>query len=164
MQDLFWDTLKTKIGELWFCVDNRDRVHIISFGKQERDVNKIRYLSANGRCDFLKKQLDEYFYKQRTRFDLKYMLNGTRFQKQVWLALLTIPYGQLISYSDLAKKIDNPYSYRAVGSAVGANPVAIAVPCHRVILGSGRIGGYSSGVDKKKFLLNLEGSLSNVKC
>ncbi|MBN1798330.1 MAG: methylated-DNA--[protein]-cysteine S-methyltransferase [Spirochaetales bacterium] len=156
--------MKTKIGDLWLCVDNRERVHAIGFGRRERFADRIRYLPAHGCCDFLKKQLNEYFSKQRTHFDLKYIFDGTRFQKQVWLALQTIPYGQLISYSDLAKKINNPYSYRAVGSAVGANPVAIAVPCHRVIMNSGRIGGYSGGVDKKKFLLNLEGSLSNVKC
>jgi len=152
--------MHTDIGELWLCTNTYGHVSNISFGKREGFFYRFRYLPANGHCDSIKKQLKEYFNKQRTHFDVECVFNATRFQKQVWQALLTIPYGKLISYAELAEIIGNPYSYRAVGNAAGANPIAIIVPCHRVIRGSGAIGGYAGGVEKKRFLLHLEGSLT----
>ena len=103
-----------------------------------------------------KKQLLEYFAKERTKFDLPIYLEGTDFQKQTWQALLTIPYGETRSYSDQAILIGNPKAVRAVGRTNGLNPIGIVVPCHRVIGKSGKLTGYAGGLDVKKFLLDLE--------
>ena len=101
-------------------------------------------------------QLDEYFAGQRKVFELPLSLEGTPFQQKVWEALQQIPYGETISYAQLAQRIDNPKACRAVGSANGKNPVAIIIPCHRVINAGGKLGGYSYGLDIKKRLLDLE--------
>jgi methylated-DNA-[protein]-cysteine S-methyltransferase len=101
-------------------------------------------------------QLDEYFAGKRQNFDLPFDIEGTAFQKQVWKALSNIPFGKTVSYSDIAKKINNPKAVRAVGSANGKNPLCIIIPCHRVIAADGSLGGYSSGIDIKKKLLKLE--------
>lgn len=102
-------------------------------------------------------QLDEYFKGKRQTFDLALDLKGTDFQKSVWKALLNIPYGTVKSYSEIAREIGLPNAARAVGSANGANPVPIVVPCHRVIAKNGTLGGYSGGLDIKRKLLNIEG-------
>ena len=102
------------------------------------------------------KQLKEYFDGKRRNFSLPLDLVGTEFQKRVWNTLLTIPYGETISYKEEAKKMGNEKALRAVAQANGANPIPIIIPCHRVINADGSIGGYSSGVDKKLFLLSIE--------
>jgi methylated-DNA-[protein]-cysteine S-methyltransferase len=102
------------------------------------------------------RQLGEYFRGERRDFQLPLDLKGTRFQQEVWHALLRIPYAQTRSYADLAREIGSPNSARAVGSANGANPVAIIVPCHRVVASGGGLGGYSAGLDVKRRLLALE--------
>jgi len=103
-----------------------------------------------------KKQLDEYFAGKRTKFDVALDLRGTEFQVRAWLALCRIPFGKTISYGQQAKNIQNPKAYRAVGSANGKNPIAIIVPCHRVLAGDGTLGGYSLGLKIKEQLLELE--------
>lgn len=106
------------------------------------------------------KQLDEYFNRERKKFDIPVDITGTDFELKVWKELSKIPYGKVISYKEIAKKVGG-YSYvRAVGRANGQNPVPIIIPCHRVIESNGRIGGYSGGVEIKEKLLELEGSLS----
>jgi len=101
-------------------------------------------------------QLDEYFAGKRKKFDLPLSPKGTVFQQTVWKQLQEIPYGKTISYSQLAKSINNPKACRAVGSANGKNPVIIIIPCHRVIASNGGLGGYACGLDIKKQLLELE--------
>jgi len=103
------------------------------------------------------RQLTLYFHSRLKRFDVPLDLNGTPFQREVWSALLEIPYGQVISYADLAKRTGSPKAFRAVGSANGRNPVPIIVPCHRVINAGGGLGGYSCGLAYKQRLLELEG-------
>jgi methylated-DNA-[protein]-cysteine S-methyltransferase len=103
------------------------------------------------------KQLEEYFAGERTQFDLPLELEGTPFQKDVWLALGEIPYGKTISYAELASMVGRPTAFRAVGQANGANPIPIVLPCHRVLASGGRIGGYGGGLDMKRQLLALEG-------
>lgn len=83
-------------------------------------------------------------------------MDGTEFQRRVWSELLNIPFGQTISYGELARRVGNPAAARAVGLANGRNPISIVVPCHRVIGSSGRLVGYGGGLDRKKFLLDLE--------
>jgi methylated-DNA-[protein]-cysteine S-methyltransferase len=101
-------------------------------------------------------QLDEYFNKKRTIFDLPLDLEGTDFQKRVWTELLNIPFGKTCSYMDIAKAIGDPKTIRAVGMANGRNKIAIVVPCHRVIGSDGSLTGYAGGMSRKKWLLDLE--------
>ncbi len=101
-------------------------------------------------------QLAEYFGGRRTAFDLPLAPAGTEFQRKVWAGLLAIPYGQTISYGELARRIGRPAASRAVGLANGKNPIAIVVPCHRVIGSDGSLTGYGGGLDRKRFLLALE--------
>jgi len=104
-------------------------------------------------------ELDEYFYRGRKFFTVDLDLRGTDFQKLVWSELITIPYGSTISYEALAIRIGNIKSIRAVGLANGQNPIAIIVPCHRVIGKSGDLIGYGGGLDNKEWLLYHEGAL-----
>ncbi len=101
-------------------------------------------------------QLEEYFAGRRKEFNLPLDLQGTEFQKRVWAELLNIPFGKTISYKDLAVRLGDVKSIRAVGTANGANPVSIIVPCHRVIGSDGRLVGYGGGMWRKKWLLDHE--------
>lgn len=103
-------------------------------------------------------QLNAYFAGDITAFDLPIELNGTDFQRRVWAALCDIPYGETISYGELARWVGNPKASRAVGLANGRNPVAIVVPCHRVIGADGSLTGYGGGLDRKVWLLEHEAS------
>ena len=105
-------------------------------------------------------ELDEYFFRGRKFFGVELQLAGTSFQNKVWNELLTIPYGKTISYLDLAIRLGDINSIRAVGLANGQNPIAILVPCHRVIGKSGDLIGYGGGLDKKLWLLQHEGAFS----
>jgi methylated-DNA-[protein]-cysteine S-methyltransferase len=105
-------------------------------------------------------QLQAYFAGERTDFDLELGLVGSDFQRRVWQALLTIPYGETRSYGQIAAQIGAPGAARAVGLANGHNPIAIIVPCHRVIGASGSLTGYGGGLDRKRSLLEME---RNVK-
>ena len=104
------------------------------------------------------RQLREYFAGKREAFDLELDFAGTAFQRAVWKALLTIPFGQTRSYAEIAKQIGRPSACRAVGAANGANPVAIIAPCHRVIGSTGALTGFGGGLDVKAQLLRLEGA------
>lgn len=101
-------------------------------------------------------QLREYFCGKRRIFNLPIEFKGTEFQKKVWRELCKIPYGKTVSYQEIAQKIGKKKAVRAVGTAIGKNPIAIIVPCHRVISANGKIGGYAYGIDKKQKLLDLE--------
>ena len=103
------------------------------------------------------RQLDDYFARRRRIFDLPLAFNGTDFQKQVWQALLTIPYGETRTYGQLATQLGKPSASRAVGAANGKNPISIIAPCHRVIGGNGKLTGFAGGLEAKAFLLGLEG-------
>lgn len=106
-------------------------------------------------------QLGDYFAGRRRHFDLPLDLNcGTVFQQSVWRALLEIPQGEVISYGEVSRRIGKPAAVRAVGGAVGRNPVSIVVPCHRVMGASGALTGYGGGLDRKTALLTLEGALA----
>lgn len=102
------------------------------------------------------RQLDAYFAGELCEFDVRLDLRGTEFQRRVWEALLTIPYGETRSYGQIALQIGAPGAARAVGLANGHNPVAIIVPCHRVIGAAGKLTGYGGGLDRKQSLLTLE--------
>lgn len=103
-----------------------------------------------------KKQIDSYFHKKITKFDLPIKFYGTEFQQKVWNALSSIPYGQTKTYKQIAAQIGNPKAFRAVGGANNKNPLPIIVPCHRVVGANGKLVGYAGGIHIKNFLLNLE--------
>ncbi|MCC7449593.1 MAG: methylated-DNA--[protein]-cysteine S-methyltransferase [Anaerolineae bacterium] len=109
------------------------------------------------RCDSVVEQLTEYFAGQRRAFDMPLHMIGTAFQQTVWTALLTIPYGTIINYRQLAERIGNPAAIRAVGRANATNPIPIVVPCHRVIGADGSLTGFGGGLPLKEALLKLEG-------
>ena len=103
------------------------------------------------------RQLKAYFAGNLHRFDLPLAANGTDFQKRVWKALCDVPYGETVSYGEIAKAIGKPTASRAVGMANGRNPISIIVPCHRIIGSSGKLVGYGGGLERKTRLLQLEG-------
>ena len=136
-------------------------------------VSEGNFLTAIRKCEFppadmdffgspvtreTEKQLREYFSGQRTVFDLPIAPKGTDFRRSVWNALMEIPFGETRSYSDIAAAVGKPSAQRAAGNAVGDNPILIVIPCHRVIRSDGGMGGFSAGINMKKFLLKLEGN------
>jgi methylated-DNA-[protein]-cysteine S-methyltransferase len=104
----------------------------------------------------IRKQLAEYFAGQRQQFTIPLKMTGTPFQHRVWQELVRIPYGQTISYAELARRIGQPTASRAVGHANGHNPISILVPCHRVIGANGKLTGYAGGIGRKRWLLDWE--------
>ena len=122
----------------------------------DRFALERRYRSAREPFATAREQLDQYFAGERTRFDLPLELEGPAFHRRVWEALLTIPYGETRSYGQIAAQIGDPSAARAVGYADGRNPIAIVVPCHRVIGSDGSLTGYGGGLECKRALLDLE--------
>jgi methylated-DNA-[protein]-cysteine S-methyltransferase len=117
----------------------------------------------NAVIDLAQQQMAQYFAKQRREFDLPLDLRvGTAFQQSVWRALLSIGSGQHSSYSQIAQRIGNPKAVRAVGAAVGRNPISVIVPCHRVLGAGGALTGYAGGLERKTALLQLEGVLPDA--
>lgn len=132
------------------------------FGLRSIDLYDNQDLSSYMKLDIktrvFKDALNNYFKGIPFPSDLKLDLLGTDFQKKVWQALLTIPFGKTRSYKDIAQAIGSPKAYQAVGNAVGKNPILVCVPCHRIITADGHLGGFSSDIQLKIELLNLEGS------
>jgi methylated-DNA-[protein]-cysteine S-methyltransferase len=108
------------------------------------------------------RELEEYFSGKRRQFTFALDLRGTHFQKECWHALLAISYGETRSYGDIARAVGRPQGFRAVGMANNRNPIAIVVPCHRVIASDGSLCGYGGGLDVKRRLLELEGALTGT--
>ena len=128
-----------------YMTDQRHRPPADTFGRREAVL-----LGA------VTEQLEEYFAGERKVFDVPLALRGTPFQRTVWAALCDIPYGEHISYGELARRVGNPAAARAVGLANGRNPVGVIVPCHRVVGSSGALTGYGGGLGRKRYLLDLE--------
>lgn len=118
----------------------------------------VRWIEEPSRFRVVISQLNEYFAGERREFDLKLDLRGPEFHLRCWKALRRIPYGKTVSYAELAVAVGSPQASRAVGQANHHNPVAIIVPCHRVIASNGTLAGYGGGVPAKEFLLKLEGA------
>jgi methylated-DNA-[protein]-cysteine S-methyltransferase len=137
---------KGLVGILW----EEDRPGRVRLDELTEDVNHPMLVKTE-------EQLGEYFQGKRKNFSVPLDMRGTPFQKQVWEALLAIPFGETRSYGQLAKQLGNPNATRAVGAANGRNPVAIIAPCHRVIGSSGKLTGFAGGLEAKAHLLNLEG-------
>ena len=104
-----------------------------------------------------RRELNEYFDRRRRHFEVRLTATGTAFQQSVWTALMTIEFGRWATYGELAAAVGRPRAARAVGAAVGANPIAIIIPCHRIVGRGGSLTGYAGGLDRKTWLLSLEG-------
>jgi len=107
-------------------------------------------------------ELSEYFQRQRRTFTVPLQLCGTEFQQAAWTAMLRVPYGKTASYAEEARMAGRPRALRAIGQANGCNPLAIFVPCHRIVASDGTIGGYSGGLSRKRFLLRLESGVDEL--
>ncbi len=153
---MYYLAVKTPLGEMY--LEATDKGISGLFWKKPKSNTKPTSAKAKAHLEAASKQLAEYFKGERKKFNLKYDLHGTDFQKKVWKTLLKIPYGKTCSYGELAEKVGAPKAYRAVGSANGKNPVCLLIPCHRVIASNGSLGGYSGrgGLKTKQFLLSLE--------
>ncbi len=135
-----------------------DGVTSIVFNEGEVTVDKIPEALKDAY-----NQLDEYFMGKRKAFDIKLTMIGTEFQRRVWMELMNIPCGETFTYRDIAYKLGNSKSVRAVGNANGKNPISIVVPCHRVIGSNGKLTGYAGGLERKAWLLKHEkGMMKNV--
>ena len=153
---MYWHEMRSPIGPLLLAGDG-SRIKIIHFQAGPRPRGPQRGWVANRRAfDTAVAQLEAYFEGRRQSFDLPLAPEGTPFQRAVWQALTEIPYGETISYGELARRIGKPHASRAVGLANGANPLPIVVPCHRVIGADGSLTGFGGGLDIKRKLLSLE--------
>lgn len=121
-----------------------------------REFNGEIIEQKNSLIEELEKEINEYFLGKRKEFTLSLILSGTDFQKEVWQELLKIPYGEKITYLEEAISMNRKKSVRAVANANGKNKLSILIPCHRVVGSNGKLGGYGGGIDKKKYLLDLE--------
>jgi O-6-methylguanine DNA methyltransferase len=130
--------------------------------ERARFRNATRFEESPAAIEPFARELEEYFAGRRREFSFPLDLRGTEFQIACWRALLDIPYGETRSYADIARAVGRPKGFRAVGMANNRNPVAIVVPCHRVIASDGTLCGYGGGMDVKRKLLELEGSLSGT--
>jgi len=156
--DLAYAYVESPIGSLLLAGDG-ERLHLISFpGGSRTRQPKTSWRRDDAIFDRVSEELNAYFAREITEFSVRLKLTGTEFQKTVWKALLTIPFGETLSYGALAKKIGFPLGSRAVGAANGANPIPIVVPCHRVIGANGSLTGFGGGIGTKRFLLNHERS------
>lgn len=147
--DLFLYANETHLIALLFADDAPD---FLRYFKNSQIVEK-----SNSVIALAQQQLTDYFNQKRKTFDLPLQAEGTAFQKKAWAELSRIPYGQTVTYAIQAKNIQAEKAFRAVGSANGKNPIAIIIPCHRVIGSNGKIAGYAGGVSMKEKLLELEG-------
>jgi O-6-methylguanine DNA methyltransferase len=160
-ETLFMSQYTSPLGTYTIISSSKGVVSLASPGTAaERSArlerNKVNYAEAGDHNQRLSRELDLYFNGKLTHFATPLDLRGSPFQLVVWEALRAIPYGQTRSYGQVAQAIGRPKAARAVGHANNQNPIAILVPCHRVIGADGSLTGYASGLDRKRFLLNLE--------
>ena len=159
---MYYCYLESPLGELLLAGDD-DALSLIGFpqGKMRHDPDPD-WIYNEKPFALVRQQLQEYFAGEREEFDLPLHVTGTEFQVQVLDELQRIPYGETMSYGDIAKRIGRPKAVRAVGAANGRNPIPIIIPCHRVIGSSGDLTGFGGGLDTKEALLRLEAENSGL--
>ena len=175
METLHFTTMESAIGPLFLAASARGLVALEfdarlpgqqSIRPNPRHVREekmgVAFEYAPRRMRPYVSQIEEYFAGQRREFTFPLDLRGTDFQLSCWRALLEIPYGKTRSYADIARAVGKPSAFRAVGMANNRNPIAIVVPCHRVIASDGKLCGYGGGLDVKRKLLELEGALTGM--
>lgn len=161
----YYKITTTPVGVLTLIASDRGLAAILW---QDDSPRRVRLVPRVENADHplllqAEQQLQEYFAGTRQRFDLPLDFAGTEFQRKVWAALVSIPFGETRSYKQIAEQIGHPSAMRAVGAANGRNPVSIIAPCHRVIGANGKLTGFAGGLDIKAFLLSLESGASQVK-
>jgi O-6-methylguanine DNA methyltransferase len=169
---LYTKYVETPVGSM-FAAANEQGVFMFDFVDRKGGLDKVKQrIAKSWKAVFVEKkhpsinvveqQVAEYFDSKRQEFDFRLMFSGTAFQQEVFAALAQIPFGQTISYQQLAKQMNCPLAIRAIAHANGANCLAILVPCHRVIASNGLLTGYSGGIEAKKWLLDFEGGRPNA--
>lgn len=169
---LYTKNIETPVG-LIFAAANEQGIFIFDFVERQGGLDKIKQRivkhwkavfveKQHSSIRILEQQVSEYFENKRQKFDLQLKFSGTEFQQQVFAALSQIPFGQTISYQQLAKQMNNPLAIRAIAKANGENCLAILIPCHRVIASNGLLTGYSGGIEAKKWLLDFERGRPNT--
>jgi methylated-DNA-[protein]-cysteine S-methyltransferase len=157
-----YTTLASPIGELLLVGDGRSLRRLHMREGRSRMAIRADWTRADEPFEAVRAQLAEYFDGRRTSFDVPLAMEGTGFQRRVWGALREIPYGETVSYGEIARRVGEPDSARAVGVANGGNPIAVIVPCHRVIGADGSLTGFGGGLDRKRILLDLERGIQTL--
>jgi methylated-DNA-[protein]-cysteine S-methyltransferase len=156
MDELTYAWEDSPVGRLLIAADDEGLRYLLFEAGRSEVKPRSGWREDGGRVSEAVRQLRAYFRGDLRRFDLPVAPRGTPFQQRVWRELLAIPYGETITYGELARRIGQPSASRAVGLANGANPVSIVIPCHRVIGSSGKLTGYGGGLRNKEWLLGLE--------
>ncbi len=155
---MYYHIVESPICPILLAGDDEGLKHLIFLKDKEKVKIPGDWVENEDFFREISGQLEAYFKGELKYFDVKLAPEGTEFQKSVWKALCEVPYGETRSYKDIAVSIGKPKASRAVGLANNRNPIAIIVPCHRVIGADGKLTGYASGLDVKEFLLRLEGN------
>jgi len=159
-----YKTTQTPVGRLKLIASDRGLAAILWENDDPKRV-RLSPLAEDGSHPVLletERQLNDYFAGKRQTFSLRFACVGTEFQKEVWAALTTIPFGETRSYAQIARQIGRPKAVRAVGAANGKNPLSIVVPCHRVIGSNGKLTGFAGGLETKAALLKLESGKADL--
>jgi methylated-DNA-[protein]-cysteine S-methyltransferase len=165
--DVAYGTVDSPLGPILAAVTPRglvrvsyqDEVHVL---EELSEALSPRVLASPRGTEQVRRELEEYFAGRRHRFEVSidWTLTSEGFFRRVLRATARVPYGSVTAYRDVAARAGNPRAYRAAGNALGSNPIPIVVPCHRVVHSGGGLGGYTGGLERKKFLLGLEGALA----
>ncbi|MBI1740661.1 MAG: methylated-DNA--[protein]-cysteine S-methyltransferase [Acidobacteriales bacterium] len=156
MESIYFTRTSSPVGPLLLALSSRGLLKIEFDRGQPAEGDNQTWIESAGTLQPWLRELNGYFSGQRREFSLPLDLRGTDFQLQCWRALLEIPYGETRTYRDIAQAIAHPHAFRAVGMSNNRNPIAIVVPCHRVIASDGSLCGYGGGLDIKRKLLDLE--------
>ncbi len=155
-RSLFYTSMDSPIGELLLLGNGRALCGLYMQGGRKPARIAPQWQESAAPFTAVQMQLQEYFAGERVAFDTPLAMHGTRFELQVWRELVDIPYGETVSYGEIATRVGQPSAARAVGLANGRNPIAVIVPCHRVIGADGTLTGYGGGLERKRLLLELE--------
>ena len=153
---ILYSTIESPIGELLLTSDGQSCTGIYMENQKDAPSRSLDWQRDETALEQARAQLQAYFAGELRGFDLPLAADGTPFQQRVWRALCDSPYGETISYGELARRIGQPAASRAVGLANGQNPISIVVPCHRVIGANGALTGYGGGLERKRWLLEHE--------
>jgi len=160
MEKVFYAKIKTPMGSTWAAATEKGLLRTSpskeNLFEEVRRRIEAEFIEAPGRFKKLKEWYEAFYEGKAVKYDGPFDLRGSKFQKKVWKAIHDIPYGSLTSYGQIAKNIGKPKAARAVGNAVGSNPLGPVIPCHRVVWSNGGIGGFGGGLKRKRMLLAIE--------
>ena len=162
MEKIYYSDIDTPMGKIWTATSGEGLIRLNLSSAEARFLEELgRQVDVEpeyrpGKLDGLSAWLEDYFKGKRLSYGESFDLRGTGFQKRVWREIYKVPYGKLTSYGLIARDMGKPSASRAVGNAVGQNPLSIVIPCHRVVWSNGGIGGFGGGLEMKRFLLNVE--------